>query len=247
MTLSSPGDLTTSDSPGAAETRAAITSRLFGEGNETREVALGELRTLAADDNRFVWIDLNGYGQADLKAVSTELDMPEAAVQAVFGGRMRPCLNVYGERFFVAVAVPQSADDAPQVELSELDLFVGRNYLVSAHQRPLPFTERALERAVLNPAMLKLDSTFLLSILIDELIATYEELTDELEVGIEPLSRASCGRISRWLAARSPCRTSAISTIAWGICLIAWQRPRSRSMARSTSMSPRSRGDRTTS
>ena len=175
------------DSDRATEPKAVITSRLFGEGNETREVALDELKSLAADDNRFVWVDLCGSNRGDLEAVARELDLPEVAVQAASGERMRPRLNVYGERFFVAVAVPQGDGDAPPLELSELDLFVGRNYLVSAHERPLPFTKRALERAILNPVMLKLDSAFLLSILIDELIAAYEELTDELEDGIEAI------------------------------------------------------------
>jgi magnesium transporter len=171
----------------SAEVKAVITSRVFAEGSATHEAALDELRTLAADDERFVWVDLNRYHAPDLEAVAAELDLPQSAVQTAVAERMRPRIDVYGEHFFVSVAVPRRVDEGQEVLLNELDLFVGRNYLVSAHRHPLPFTERALARAVQNPVMLKLDSAFLLSILIDELLATYEELTEELEDAIEAI------------------------------------------------------------
>jgi magnesium transporter len=70
---------------------------------------------------------------------------------------------------------------------SELDLFVGRNYLVSVHKRPLPFSKRVLARAVQNPSLLKLDSAFLLSIVLDELLAHFDDLTEGLENEIEAI------------------------------------------------------------
>src|SRR5215218_10166121 len=160
---------------------------LFQEDAEPRQVGLEELPMLAADDAYFVWVDLDGYVPSDLAQVAEQLDLPEAAVQVALAGWQRPRLGVFRDRFFVAVTVPHGELAAQRVLASELDLFVGRNYLVSAHKRPLPFTERVLARAVQNPALLKLDSAFLLSILIDELLAHYEVLTEELEDEIEAM------------------------------------------------------------
>jgi magnesium transporter len=158
---------------------------LFQEEADPGLVSLEELPALAADDACFVWVDLSGYDPSDLTHVAELLDLPEAAVQVALAGWQRPRLEVFRDRFFVAVTVPHGEFAAQRVLASELDLFVGRNYLVSAHKRPLPFTERVLARAVQNPALLKLDSAFLLSILIDELLAHYEVLTEELEDEIE--------------------------------------------------------------
>jgi magnesium transporter len=162
-----------------------IVAWLFREDAKPAQVSLEELPTLAADDACFVWVDLSGYDPSDLTHVAELLDLPEAAVQVALAGWQRPRLEVFRDRFFVAVTVPHGEFAAQRVLASELDLFVGRNYLVSAHKRPLPFTERVLARAVQNPALLKLDSAFLLSILIDELLAHYEVLTEELEDEIE--------------------------------------------------------------
>jgi magnesium transporter len=180
------------DAEGSAEEDSstdapAFVAWLFQEDVEPRQVTLEELPGLAADDNCFVWVDLNGYDPSDLTRVAEQLDLPEAAVQVTFAGWQRPRLGVFRDRYFVAVTVPHAELAAQRVLASELDLFVGRNYLVSAHKRPLPFAERVLARAVQNPALLKLDSAFLLSILIDELLAHFEALTEELEDEVEAM------------------------------------------------------------
>jgi magnesium transporter len=165
----------------------AFQAWLFQEDAEPRRVGLEELPELAADDASFVWVDLSGYVPSDLAQVAEQLDLPDAAVQIALAGWQRPRLGVFRDRFFVAVTVPHGELAAQRVLASELDLFVGRNYLVSAHKRPLPFAERVMARAVQNPALLKLDSAFLLSILIDELLAHYEVLTEELEDEVEAM------------------------------------------------------------
>lgn len=168
----------TSEGPG-------VVAWLFREETEPGQVSLDEVPRLAADDACFVWVDLSGYDQSDLTQVAQLLDLPEAAVRVALAGWQRPRLGVFRDCFFVAVTVPHGDLAAQHVFASELDLFVGRNYLVSAHKRQLPFTDRVLARAVQNPALLKLDSAFLLSILIDELLAHYEVLTEGLEDEVE--------------------------------------------------------------
>ena len=180
------------DAEGSAEgvstaATPAFVAWLFEEDAEPRQVVLEEVPGLAADDAYFVWVDLDGYNPSDLEQVAEQLDLPEAAVQVTLAGWQRPRLGVFRDRYFVAVTVPHGELAAQRVLASELDLFVGRNYLVSAHKHPLPFAERVLARATQNPALLKLDSAFLLSILIDELLAHYEVLTEELEDEVEAM------------------------------------------------------------
>jgi magnesium transporter len=160
---------------------------LFREDADPREAALDELGSLAADDECFVWVDLSDYGAADLETVAKALDLPEAALRTALSSWQRPRVDVFGNCFFVAVTVPRGNLTTLRVLASELDLFVGRNYLVSAHKRALPFSKQVLARAVQNPALLKLDSAFLLSIFLDELLAHVEDLTEGLENTIETI------------------------------------------------------------
>lgn len=180
------------DTEGPAEVETAsrtgtIVAWLFREGTDPERVDPGEVAELAADDALFVWVDLDSYEPEDLEAVGQELELPEAGVRMALSGWDRPRLSMFGNSYVTTVTVPHEQEGARRVLAGELDLFVGRNYLVSAHKQPLPFAERALTRAAQNPPLLVLDSAFLLSILIDELLAHYEQLTEVMEDEIEAL------------------------------------------------------------
>jgi magnesium transporter len=164
----------------------AITLRLFDEAG-TREMPLDELAAMAADDACFVWVDLDAFGANDLQMVASTLSLPADIVQLSLAEPRRPKVKLFKGGCYVSVAVPRGSHGTKRILLDELDLYVGRNYLVSAHRHALPFAERALERADLNPAMLKLDSAFLLYILVDELLASYEDLTEGIEEQIEAI------------------------------------------------------------
>jgi magnesium transporter len=163
-----------------------ITLRLFEE-TGTREVPLDDLAAMAADDACFVWVDLSGFRAEDLQMVAAELKLPAEIVKVALAERRRPKVKLFKGGCYVSVAVPRGNHGTQRMLLDELDLFVGRNYLVSAHRHALPYATRALERADLNPAMLKLDSAFLLYILVDELLANYEDLCEGLEEQIEAI------------------------------------------------------------
>ena len=180
------------DTEGSAATEAAtrtgsVTAWLFREGADPARVEIGQVAELAADDAAFVWVDLDGYEPDALKDLARDLQLPEAGVRMALSAWERPRLIVVGESYVTAVTVPHEQEGTQRVLASELDLFVGRNYLVSAHKQPLPFAEHALSRAAQNPPLLTLDSAFLLSILVDELLAHYEQLTERMEDEIEAL------------------------------------------------------------
>jgi Mg2+ and Co2+ transporter CorA len=69
----------------------------------------------------------------------------------------------------------------------QLDLFVGDNFLLSAHKHPLPMRERILARAQSNPDILEHDSATMLYIILDELLGCYEAAHEQIEHEIEQM------------------------------------------------------------
>ena len=179
-----------------APTPATVVAWLFGHDAPPQQIPLGESAAFATNDACFVWVDLNGFDVAELEEVAELLALPGAAVKVALAGWHRPRLDVYSDRFFVAATVPFGDLAQRHVVASQLALFVGRNALVSAHTRPLPFTNQVMARATQNPSMLKLDSAFLLFLLIDELLAHYEALTEGLEDEIEVLEERALSSVS---------------------------------------------------
>lgn len=165
----------------AANRGPAMTALLFRPDGDASPVALDNLPALIAVDANFVWVDLSAYSADDLRAVAALLGLHRRAVRAALSPWHRPRLDVYGDRFFASVTVARLDSQLFQVHAGELDLFMGNNFLVSAHKQALPFGETVLARARQSPELVQLDTAFMLYVILDELLAYYDDLTEHLQ------------------------------------------------------------------
>jgi magnesium transporter len=158
---------------------------LFAPDASPSEAPLSDVPTLAQVDRNFVWVELVGYTEADLRHVADVLRLPPAAVETTLGAWKRPRMQVFGDRLYVTATTPLLDPRAYRVEARELDLFLSPNLLVSAQKQPLPFGERILARASENPTLLNEDAIYLLYIFLDELVGYYEQIHEQLVNDIE--------------------------------------------------------------
>jgi magnesium transporter len=174
--------------PGIGESEYRATSAvamLYRDDAPPTEVEPHELPELIAADENCVWVDLNAFTRTRLEEFGHLLDLAAPAVDAAIAGWERPQLFAFAGQFFVTVTVPSLKPGDRKVHAAELDLFVGNNFLVSAHHTDLPFIERVRVRAQQSPQLVRLDSAFLLYLILDELLSYYEELREQIEAEIE--------------------------------------------------------------
>lgn len=164
---------------------AAASAWLFRPGEEPLLIPPDEIPAAVANDDNFVWVDLSEYGQADLREVGQLLELHRRAIHAALSPWQRPRLAIYPNHFYTSATVARPDPDTRRVGASELDLFVGHNFLVSAHKQPLPFGEHLLTRARTSPELVLLDAAFMLYLMLDELLAYYEEVNAQMQGEIE--------------------------------------------------------------
>jgi len=163
-----------------------VTAWLFAPDRDPTEVAVADLpaHTVAG---HFVWLDLSSYAPEELHAVADLLGLPSNAVRTALAPWRRPRLSIYPNHFFVSATVALPDFAAYRVHARELDLFIGRNLLVSAHKAPLPFADHLRERVQHSSDLVPIDPAFLLYIFLDELLAYYEELERRLQHEVETI------------------------------------------------------------
>lgn len=165
----------------------AVQAWLFQSGRPPTAVALDTVPALVAADEHFVWVDLASYGEVDLRAVADTLSLHRGAVRAALASWHRPRLSIYPSHFFVSATVAVLDPDRHRVEARELDLFAGKNFLVTAHKRPLPFADHLATRAHTSPELVAMDASFMLYLVLDETLTYYEELNRHLQAEVELL------------------------------------------------------------
>jgi magnesium transporter len=145
---------------------------------------------LCADGDNLLWIDVSVEDEAEVDRVTAVLDIDPRAVATTRRADRRPTVRVYPDLALVtgvAAEVHTPADDQPVLEATPLDLFAGRNFLVSLHVRRLTFLDELEERTATDPRLGRLDSSYLLYLLLDTLIDHYAREFGEVEDAVERL------------------------------------------------------------
>jgi magnesium transporter len=90
--------------------------------------------TTSAGPDCFVWVALRDATDAEIDTMQREFGLHDLAVEDARHGHQRPKVEEYGETLF---AVMQTVEFAATDELrvGEVDVFVGRNFILSVRSR----------------------------------------------------------------------------------------------------------------
>jgi len=159
-----------------------------------RGVPTAEIHDYIREAGNLVWVDVQDPGPEELSMLLEEFGFHPLALEDVTTGQQRPKIDEYkGYLFAVTYCVaPEAA--LPDLQTIEVDLFIGRNYLVTIHRGRLPVLEEALGRWTRGGSMLREGVGFLVYTVMDALINTYFPVIDAIEDSIEEHEVAMFGR-----------------------------------------------------
>ena len=167
-----------------------LRAQLFRADQAPTSAAAADWAALCADDDHLLWIDAAAPDAAEVARVEAALALDPRALATTRRPDRRPAVRVYPAHTLVtalAAEVHTPADGEPVLDTVPLDLFVGRNYLVSLHAGPLPFLDELEERTATDPRLGRLDSSYLLYLLLDTLVDRYAREFGEVEDAVERL------------------------------------------------------------
>ena len=159
----------------------------FNPHQKPRAITLTDVPDVISVDENFVWIDLSRYTPKNLQRVAECLHLPHTVVHLTLSSWQRPRLDVFDAQFFVTVTLPELDLNASRVHICQVDLFVGPNFLFSAHKKPLPFFKRILTRATHSLDVPHYNSTLMLYTILDELLIYNEEVGEHVQDQIEAM------------------------------------------------------------
>jgi magnesium transporter len=107
-----------------------LTTTVFAPGGIAHHQGLGPARDRLADRACTIWVDATGPDEGDLEAATELLGLHELAVEDVCKHGQRAKLERYPRHAFL-VAYARASDG----ELSELDVFLGANWIFTVRER----------------------------------------------------------------------------------------------------------------
>ncbi len=165
-----------------------IHSFVFSEGRLVgRDLEVEALRLVRADRGLMLWVDLTDPTEEEIKAVLEGVfAFHPLAIEDCVTPSSLPKVEDYEDYLFLVMhAVDFTRTD--KFNTTELDLFLGRDYLVTFHRRPLKSVDAVAERCRKAAGSVARGPDRLAHYLLDALIDLYQPVIDELRTELEEI------------------------------------------------------------
>ncbi|GAA4077155.1 MULTISPECIES: magnesium/cobalt transporter CorA [Actinomadura] len=144
----------------------------------------------ADDRDCFVWIGLHEPTAEEFGLIEEELKLHPLAVEDAVNAHQRPKLERYDDTVFVVLKTLDYRDATSDIEVGEIMLFLGGDFVVSVRHgaaNPLAPVRRRIEA---DPELLGTGPAAVLYAVCDEVVDRYGVIAQEVENDIIELERA---------------------------------------------------------
>ncbi len=156
----------------------------YQDGNKLADIRKPEISDYVGQPYCFVWVALRDPEPYELEEMREEFGLHELAVEDARKGHQRPKIEEYGDMLFVVLHLLEM-DDAGEINVGEVCVFAGPNYVLSVRSRSSLGFLNVRARCEREPHLLLHGSGFVLYALMDAVVDRYFPIIDKLEEQLE--------------------------------------------------------------
>jgi magnesium transporter len=164
-----------------------INCAVYQNGKKLGDIAKGDIHLYLNRPGHFVWVAVKDATAEELAEMQKEFGLHELAVEDASHGHQRPKLEEYGDSLYAVVHTIEMAGE--ELRVGEMNIFVGRNYVLSIRNRSERGFTDVRARTEREPHLLKHGSGFVLYALIDAVVDRYFPVMEGLEDELEQLEK----------------------------------------------------------
>ena len=161
----------------------------YQDGAKLADISVDHISEYVSLPGCFVWVALADATPEELDEMQLEFGLHELAVEDARHGHQRPKIEEYGDSLFAVFHLVEPDPERGEVNVGEVDVFVGKNYVLSVRNRSKLGFLGVRERCERQPELLKSGSGFVLYALMDAVVDRYFPVIDALEVELETIEQ----------------------------------------------------------
>lgn len=137
--------------------------------------------------NSFIWLDIADVpDQQILNELEIQLGLHEIALDNLFDSLLNPRLLEFEDHLLLGTRVLYPVGQ--ELAIANMGIVIGKGFILTAHDQPLPVIRRTLERVKANASqILTKGPDRLMYLLLDTLVDEYYETLDSLSEGIDQI------------------------------------------------------------
>ncbi|MCI0664810.1 MAG: magnesium/cobalt transporter CorA [Acidobacteria bacterium] len=154
-------------------------SRVFDKCHDPEKIS-----DLCAEEPNVVWVDVTDPTRQDFEELAKEFSFHPLSIEDCRHEHQRPKIEDYQGYYFIVLYEAAFNPDR-QLEFRELSIFLGRNYLVTVHSRPIRAIETAerlwrewVDLAHRGPGLL---AYLMIDAIVDDYMPLLDEISDRMD------------------------------------------------------------------
>jgi magnesium transporter len=163
-----------------------ISCVVYRDGRKLADIDVSEIHEYLHEPGCFVWVALLEPNAAALAQMQEEFDLHPLAVEDARNGHQRAKIEEYGDSLFVALHIIEEQEQG-ELHIGEVNVFTGRNYVLSVRSRTQRGFQDVRARAEREPELLSKGAGYVLYALMDSVVDRYFPLLDKLEGELEAI------------------------------------------------------------
>jgi magnesium transporter len=158
----------------------------YKDGAKLADCPIDDISDYLAKPGCFVWVALKEATPEELSKMQEEFGLHDLAIEDARHGHQRPKIEEYDDTLF---AVLHTVELGPTDDLviGEVDIFVGKNFVLSARNRTQQGFLGVRARAEREPHLLQHGPAFVFYALLDAVVDRYFPIIDALETDLESI------------------------------------------------------------
>ncbi len=158
---------------------------VYEQGKKLADISISQISDYLERPGCFIWVALRDATADELSQMQIEFGLHDLAVEDAQHGHQRPKIEEYGETLFAVMHLVENRNG--DLVTGEVDVFVGRNFVLSVRNRSERDFIGVRERCEREPHLLQHGSGFVFYALMDSVVDRYFPIIDELECELESI------------------------------------------------------------
>lgn len=159
-----------------------MSQTILFDGDHVEQLAEVTERPRRLKESELLWVDVDRESERDVRRIAEALEIDDRTRESLARSPKRAVFHDHGRYIHVTTFAPNEHEGG---ELIALECVVGRNWVVTAHDQPIPVLEEFAERASGSGDTGSLDGPTFLAALLEWVLGSYSTAFERIEYRLE--------------------------------------------------------------
>lgn len=155
-----------------------------GDNEIIKELSGEDMKSVVHSEKGVLWLDIIDPDKDEMDMLERVFELHPLTLEDCINTNVRPKVEQFEKYMFIVMHAASTTPRSQRVKTIELNICLGKNFIITIHQEPIKGVETAVDRVQKNPSMMQKGSDILLHLVVDSLVDNYLPVLDVMDYKI---------------------------------------------------------------